>query len=252
MERGPFSRFPDALDPVLSLLPYHGDLGLDDREAAVGLRAGQGQARRVREGRRRRRLPARHRARADQAAARTAPGRSPSTASSRWVKLQVSDSPGKRIALGGVLLAILGLLGSLFIRPRRTWVRVASGGRAYRGRAGRTGPQRRRRPGGRGRRARERLRSVTRQSPRPRRQSVTTGTNPEGAAVSTADFAAFSNNAIAFASVVYVLAFAGPPGRVGVRALRAGDGRVPAARRRRREPVAVGSARRSPAPGGAA
>jgi cytochrome c biogenesis protein len=42
----------------------------------------------------------------------------------RWVKLQVSNSPGKGIALGGVLLGIVGLMGSLFIRPRRTWVRV--------------------------------------------------------------------------------------------------------------------------------
>ncbi len=28
-ERGPFSQFPDELDPVLSLVPWHGDLGLD-------------------------------------------------------------------------------------------------------------------------------------------------------------------------------------------------------------------------------
>ena len=27
--RGPFSQFPDELDPVLSLTPVHGDLGLD-------------------------------------------------------------------------------------------------------------------------------------------------------------------------------------------------------------------------------
>ncbi|MGH8967849.1 MAG: cytochrome c biogenesis protein ResB, partial [Actinomycetes bacterium] len=44
----------------------------------------------------------------------------------RWVKLQISDSPGKLVALGGVLLAIVGLLASLFIRSRRTWVRVTS------------------------------------------------------------------------------------------------------------------------------
>ncbi len=42
----------------------------------------------------------------------------------RWTKLQVSDTPGKGLALGGVLLGILGLMGSLFIRPRRAWVRV--------------------------------------------------------------------------------------------------------------------------------
>ena len=29
MQRGPYSQFPDKLDPVLSLTPYHGDLGLD-------------------------------------------------------------------------------------------------------------------------------------------------------------------------------------------------------------------------------
>ena len=41
-----------------------------------------------------------------------------------WVKLQISNAPGKGVALIGVLLGILGLLGSLFVRPRRTWVRV--------------------------------------------------------------------------------------------------------------------------------
>jgi cytochrome c biogenesis protein len=43
---------------------------------------------------------------------------------SRFVKLQVSRSPGDWIALVGVVLALLGLLGSLFIRPRRVWVKV--------------------------------------------------------------------------------------------------------------------------------
>ena len=43
----------------------------------------------------------------------------------RWVKLQVSDTPGKGLALFGVLLGILGLMGSLFVRPRRVWVRAS-------------------------------------------------------------------------------------------------------------------------------
>lgn len=42
----------------------------------------------------------------------------------RWVKLQVSHTPGLNLALIGISLAILGLMGSLFIHPRRTWVRV--------------------------------------------------------------------------------------------------------------------------------
>jgi cytochrome c biogenesis protein len=41
-----------------------------------------------------------------------------------WVKIQISQTPGKWIALTGVVLALIGLLGSLFIRPRRVWVRA--------------------------------------------------------------------------------------------------------------------------------
>ena len=46
----------------------------------------------------------------------------------RWVKLQVSNTPGKGIALGGVALGLVGLMGSLFVRRRRTWVRVLPDG----------------------------------------------------------------------------------------------------------------------------
>ena len=42
----------------------------------------------------------------------------------RWNKIQISQTPGKLIALAGVVLALVGLLGSLFIRPRRVWVRA--------------------------------------------------------------------------------------------------------------------------------
>jgi cytochrome c biogenesis protein len=45
----------------------------------------------------------------------------------RWVKLQVSHTPGKGIALGGIVAGLVGLMGSLFIRRRRVWVRVAPG-----------------------------------------------------------------------------------------------------------------------------
>ncbi|MDT0200650.1 cytochrome c biogenesis protein ResB [Nocardioides sp. AE5] len=41
-----------------------------------------------------------------------------------WVRIQLSKTPGMMVALGGVVLALLGLLGSLFIRPRRAWVRA--------------------------------------------------------------------------------------------------------------------------------
>lgn len=42
----------------------------------------------------------------------------------QWTQLQVSMQPGRKIALGGVSLALFGLMGSLFIRPRRVWVRA--------------------------------------------------------------------------------------------------------------------------------
>jgi cytochrome c biogenesis protein len=42
----------------------------------------------------------------------------------RWNKLQISQTPFKHVALSGVVLALVGLLGSLFIRPRRVWVRA--------------------------------------------------------------------------------------------------------------------------------
>jgi cytochrome c biogenesis protein len=125
MQRGPFSQFPDALDPVLSLVPYHGDLGLD---------AGTPQSVYSLDKSRLETFPNADPKLGPTARLKLAVGqtvRLPDGSGSirfdgvdRWVKLQVSNSPGKGIALGGVLLGIVGLMGSLFIRPRRTWVRV--------------------------------------------------------------------------------------------------------------------------------
>lgn len=122
MDRGPFSQFPDAFDPVLSILPYHGDLGLDEGEpqSVYDLEKDDLEVFQKEDG---------SDFRLDIALGQTK--QLPNGAGSitfdgldRWVKLQVSDSPGKGVALGGVILATLGLLGSLFIRPRRTWVRA--------------------------------------------------------------------------------------------------------------------------------
>ena len=41
-----------------------------------------------------------------------------------WVNLQIVDDPGKLYALYGAILAILGLLLSLFTRQRRIWIKV--------------------------------------------------------------------------------------------------------------------------------
>ena len=41
-----------------------------------------------------------------------------------WVNLQIVRDPGKGYALVGSVLAILGLLISLFTRRRRIWIKV--------------------------------------------------------------------------------------------------------------------------------
>jgi cytochrome c biogenesis protein len=41
----------------------------------------------------------------------------------RWVKLQISDTPGVVISLAAIGFAVLGLCFSLFVRPSRIWVR---------------------------------------------------------------------------------------------------------------------------------
>ncbi|HEY5821524.1 MAG TPA: cytochrome c biogenesis protein ResB [Propionibacteriaceae bacterium] len=48
----------------------------------------------------------------------------------RWVKLQVGDAPGIPISLGAIGFAVFGLCLSLFVRPRRIWIRLgdAEGG----------------------------------------------------------------------------------------------------------------------------
>lgn len=45
----------------------------------------------------------------------------------RWVKLQVSDTPGNLLTLIAISLGVLGLSISLAVRPRRLFVRVADG-----------------------------------------------------------------------------------------------------------------------------
>ena len=46
----------------------------------------------------------------------------------RWVSLQVSSTPGLWLVFASVLVAVTGLCLSLFIRPRRLWVRAGAGG----------------------------------------------------------------------------------------------------------------------------
>jgi cytochrome c biogenesis protein len=118
----PYSAFPDADNPVLSLVGYRGDLGVDsgvpqsvytlDKDKLTPFTMGNGkpQPLLLKVGK-----------------TLKLPGGTGSIrfdGYQRWVKLQIAHSPGKIVPLLGVLGAIVGLLGSLFIRPRRTWVRM--------------------------------------------------------------------------------------------------------------------------------
>lgn len=118
----PISAFGNALDPRISMLVYAGDLGLKsgvpqsiyqlDKQHMQLLTRKNGQ-------------PYRLTLKIGKTA--TLPGgRGTVTFNGleRWNKIQISHTPGTKIALAGVSLALVGLLGSLFIRPRRVWVRV--------------------------------------------------------------------------------------------------------------------------------
>jgi cytochrome c biogenesis protein len=118
----PVSLFGEALNPLLSLSVWTGDLGVADGTASsvyvldkanatqlmeadgkpvrLDLELGQTQ-----------KLP-------DGLGSVTFEGLQ------RWNKIQISRTPGTGVALGGVILALIGLLGSLFVRPRRVWVRA--------------------------------------------------------------------------------------------------------------------------------
>lgn len=50
---------------------------------------------------------------------------------SRWTKMQVSYSPGLPLAAGGLGVGVVGLCFSLFVRPRRLWVKIADDGQVH-------------------------------------------------------------------------------------------------------------------------
>ncbi|RYC02233.1 cytochrome c biogenesis protein ResB [Nocardioides ganghwensis] len=118
----PASVFGDAFDPLVSLFVYTGDLGLDDGTPASVYVLDKAKATQVVEDDGQ---PFRMDLRPGDTV--TLPddlGTVSFDGLQRWNKIQVSRSPGKMVALAGVVLALLGLLGSLFVRPRRMWVRA--------------------------------------------------------------------------------------------------------------------------------
>ncbi len=125
-EAGPFSVFGNALNPAISMLVYTGDLGMDngtpqsvyalDKDDASVVTKADGSMFRV------------DLQPGDSVDLPDGLGSVSFDGVERWNKIQISQTPGKMIALGGVVLALIGLLGSLFIRPRRVWVRAREEG----------------------------------------------------------------------------------------------------------------------------
>ena len=118
----PRSIWGDALDPLVSLNVYTGDVGLDDGTSASVYVLDKSRATQLKndEGQ-----PFRMDLRPGETV--TLPnglGSVTFEGLERWNKIQISRTPAKLVALGGMSLALLGLLGSLFIRPRRVWVRA--------------------------------------------------------------------------------------------------------------------------------
>jgi cytochrome c biogenesis protein len=124
-QAGPRSVFPEARNPALFLTAYEGDLGLDDGTPQSIYRLDVDDMTQFTD--------------ADGEPYRAAlsvgqTAQLPDGAGSvtfdgyvTWVNFQISRNSGKEIALGGAVLAVVGLMGSLYVRRRRAWVRAVAG-----------------------------------------------------------------------------------------------------------------------------
>ncbi len=121
-ETGPFSVRGDLLNPAISMLAYTGDLGLDDGtpQSVYVLSKADADVLTKPDGK----MFRTDLAVGDSIALPDDLGTVTFEGVERWQKIQISRTPGKMTALLGVILALIGLCGSLYLRPRRTWVRA--------------------------------------------------------------------------------------------------------------------------------
>jgi cytochrome c biogenesis protein len=125
MQRGPFSTFPAARNPRLVLNAWRGDLGLDTGvpQSVYKLQTdGLTQIRR----------PDGQPFAESLTVGQTMPlpgglGSLTFDGYREWVVLQVAHDPGKGLSLAGAGLALVGVLLTLFVRPRRVWVQAETG-----------------------------------------------------------------------------------------------------------------------------
>jgi cytochrome c biogenesis protein len=118
----PRSAHPAAANPAMALFVYAGDLGLGDGLPQSVFALEKGGLTQVREGDG---APVRLLLQPGQRA--EIPGGLGTISFDgvrQFARFQIGHSPGKTLALGAAVLGIAGLLASLFIRPRRAWVRT--------------------------------------------------------------------------------------------------------------------------------
>ncbi|UUW88757.1 cytochrome c biogenesis protein ResB [Pimelobacter simplex] len=120
--QGPYSMFPDALDPQLFLTAWTGDLGLEDgvpqsvfaldRDGLTQVQADGKPFAQALEVGETMTLP-------DGQGSLTFDG------VSRFANFQIAYDPGKEVTLAAAIAILIGLTTSLIIRRRRIWVRIS-------------------------------------------------------------------------------------------------------------------------------
>ena len=119
--RGPYSTFPDTLDPQLFLTAYTGDLGLGDGVPQSVFTLDKDQLDQVRAN-----GQPFSKALSVGETMRIPGGQGTLTFNSvsRFANFQIAHDPGKEIALAAAAVLLVGLTASLVIRRRRLWVRA--------------------------------------------------------------------------------------------------------------------------------
>ncbi|KOX29536.1 MULTISPECIES: cytochrome c biogenesis protein ResB [Streptomyces] len=124
-DSGMRSTFPALLNPMLALSAYHGDLGVDagipqsiyqlDKTNLKEFKDSDGELfkKQLKVG--------------DTMTLPNGAGTVTFDGVQEWAGFQVTRQPGSGWALGGAVVAIFGLAGSLFIQRRRVWVRAVRG-----------------------------------------------------------------------------------------------------------------------------
>ncbi|WP_238993623.1 cytochrome c biogenesis protein ResB [Nocardioides caldifontis] len=124
-DRGPYSAFPDALNPQLFLTAFTGDLGMSDGPPQSVYTLVKDDLQQVR-------ADGRPFAKAlsvgDTMRLPNGEGSLTFDGVARFANFQIAYDPGKEVSLVAAALLLLGVTTSLLIRRRRVWVRVVASG----------------------------------------------------------------------------------------------------------------------------